>query len=132
MDTKLPTPDNRPRILKGLELHDVGTSRPEFCYKRSELLRPGVVEKVLVEDQAWLFLQQREDTFVEFAVMEFFCEDDDDKYLQTVWAGDGTGGSLRELRHSWFGEYQGGYVFYLRLDTMIAACQALQEYFDSQ
>ncbi len=133
MQSKQPEPDNRPAILKGLALHDVGTSHPEFCYKRSELLRPGVTATELVTDQAWLFLQQRHDgTFVEFAVLEFYVQDDDDTYLQCVWAGEGTGGALRELRHSWFGENQGGYVFYLRLDTMIAACQALQEYFDSQ
>lgn len=49
------------------------------------------------------------------------------------WKGCGPGGencSLRELRHSYFGNSGDGYVFYFSLNEMTAAIKLLRRWFD--
>lgn len=48
--------------------------------------------------------------------------------MQLVFSGTGASGSLRELRHTNWGE--GGYLFYVNGDTITNAFAALKEWFD--
>lgn len=73
--------------------------------------------------------------WVNFAVLEFASSNSDgtDREYECFWYGEGPSGSLRELRHSWFGsspKSDDGYVFYINRSKMNTAFDFLSEYFD--
>lgn len=71
---------------------------------------------------------------VHFAFFEWVTEDDGEDpavvYVKPVFVGEGTGGSLREMRHIWWGPDDSGYLFYMPLKKTMAALWALQAHFD--
>lgn len=122
-----PVPDNRPEMLKGLTTYNFSINDDNY-YCLDELVRPGVEMHVLVPGKCWAFLRERVGVIREFVIAEEASEYEGKFYVDVFWSGEGTGGSLRELRHSWFGE--DGYIFYLNLDHLIAAAQFLKQHFD--
>ena len=115
-------------------------TRPNPCsgdgawYRWEDLMAvPSIQVTPLDEhDGAWLLIHDR-DGWIEFALAEFAMSDGDgsERYVSLVWRGSGPANSLRELRHSWFGDTEEpGYVFYLSMDRMEAAFKHLRKYFD--
>ncbi len=72
----------------------------------------------------WLVTHFPDDTHVNYALLGFVQSDMDgnDTLVHRVFEGVGTGGSLREMRHTYFGPDLQGYVFYLPIDAVIAIC----------
>lgn len=74
----------------------------------------------------------------EYGMYEFVRGDvepqDAQTYLGCIFRGWGTGGSLREMRHTYFNpddaDDMRGYCFYLPIDAVIAALTHLKKYFD--
>jgi len=80
---------------------------------------------------AWLVLNWNEEKYwLKFVVFDFFYSDADNKnvMLQPVFHGEGTGGALRECRHTWWGD--NGYIFYPNKNTIELALKELSKYFD--
>jgi hypothetical protein len=50
--------------------------------------------------------------------------------VTVIFCGNGPTGTLRELRHIYWGAKQSGYTFYLPLDDTIKALNELKAYFD--
>lgn len=82
-----------------------------------------------------------DEVHVSFAVFEFasgpcFMPDGkttvdglvDETQMTVLFHGEGPSSALRELRHTYWGE--DGYIFYVHADTVIAALNALREWFD--
>lgn len=92
---------------------------------------PGVV---VTEPYPGAFLAVRVSacgTFVDFAGLEWQGEDDLGAEARILFQGNGTGGGLREMRHTNFGPDRDGYVFYLPINKTIALLGALREFFDA-
>jgi hypothetical protein len=69
--------------------------------------------------------------WMEFAVMRFHCQThgDPDIEVSCVFHGEGpANGSLRECRHTWWGEE--GYIFYPKRVLIVKALEALSEFYD--
>lgn len=123
-----PKPDNRPKILRGVLLHNE-CDDPDPYYHRKELHRAGIEEHVLIPERCYAYVRCSDAT-IDYAIMVSIGSDDQDEHLECMWAGDGTGGSLQELRHSYFGNQQEGYIYYVNLASMEAACAFLRRYFE--
>ena len=68
---------------------------------------------------------------VNFALFQFACGDKvgpPDDQFSLVFHGDGIGGALREMRHSYWGE--NGYLFYADRQLIARALEALGKWFD--
>ena len=124
----IPKPDNRPEILKGLLLHN-RSDDPDPHYHRKELQRPGVEEHVLIPDTCCAYVRQLYPT-IDYAIMTSNGRDSENEHLECMWAGSGLGGNMQELRHSYFGNQQKGYIYYINLASMEAACAFLRRYFE--
>lgn len=96
----------------------------------------------IVPKQAVLAVLVREELFVSFVVLQFdkgpvympdgktICDQlVDETLMSVVFYGEGPSGALRELRHTYWGD-EHGYIFYVHADIVIAALNALREWFD--
>lgn len=88
-----------------------------------------------LDGHGWLVLKPKEgepaqDTWLQFAVLDFHCSEGDDTnaYGKLVFHGEGPTGVLRECRHTYWGE--DGYVFYPSGTVIKAAFKALAEFYD--
>jgi hypothetical protein len=80
----------------------------------------------------WLAISSDKDKFIyNFAMFSFYSRDVDgaEEYWSRIFEGTGPSSSLREFRHTWWGEGD-GYVFYLPIDATIKALTILKKYFD--
>lgn len=87
-------------------------------------------------------IADRDSIMVDFAVLRFHSSNIDGSggMYACFWYGVGFSGSIRECRHSYFGEPASyweedqkpidGYVSYLNGDLVKAACDVLKSYFD--
>ena len=119
MTAFIPQPDNRPEVLRGLQLrspHD----EPEPYYYQKELNRPGTEEHVLLEDRCYAYTRT-EGATLHYAIMLANGSDGEDMHMECLWAGEGVSSNLRELRHSYFGNQHKGYISYIDLAAMEAA-----------
>lgn len=90
---------------------------------------PGIECRELIEGRCYAAkLVDENDVTVYFAVFEWETEDDDTVWINPFWYGCGTGSSLRELRHSCFGD--DGYIFYAHMACFKAAAEWLMETFE--
>ncbi len=108
-----------------------GTANPKL-YKVAEVRAlPGVVFHEPISEVYVAVLPPADGgVSVAFAAFEWVAEDDDGGYASLMFRGDGTGGNLRELRHTYWGPERDGYVFYMHLAKTIAALGVLKTYFD--
>ncbi len=84
---------------------------------------------VKLTGKGWLVLKRETDLWLKFAVLEFHSSDEKDQVTTTcLFHGEGTLGSLRECRHTYWGE--SGYLFYPNGPLITAALQQLSEFFD--
>jgi len=65
--------------------------------------------------------------FIEFALV---CWVSSNSTVEVVFYGQGVGGSLRECRHTWWGEEGDGYIFYPNYKSISAGLKYLTKYFD--
>lgn len=120
----------RPDWLNGREERDY------FVYSIDELRATDGLD-VRELPGGWLILQRAKDhggLWLRFAVLDFFqSEMNGQNELATcLFFGDGPGGkageSLRECRHTYWGE--DGYIFYPDGPLIAAAFEALSEFYD--
>ncbi len=108
-----------------------GKTTQEAYYLEDVRKVPGVV---VTEPHPGAFLAVRHDpngVWIDFAGFEWVGEDDLGPEVRVLFRGGGTGGSLRELRHTYWNPVNDGYVFYLPIDKTIALLGALREFFDA-
>jgi hypothetical protein len=118
----------RSRILKGLPTV-TWTDHGDDHY-RLDLLRavPGVV---VTEPSRGVYLAVLANGIhIDFVGLESAGEDDSGIILSLLFNGNGIGGNLREMRHTYWGPDGDGYTFYLPLAGTIALLEALKVYFD--
>lgn len=63
---------------------------------------------------------------VKYFVFEIACSDDNGEYGILIYYGSGTGGNLREMRHTYFNPY----LFYIPVTTIESSFKKLRNYFD--
>ena len=103
----------------------------EGHYLLSKILENKFEVRPLAGD-GFLVLKQ-EDISVEFAVLRVVSTYDNEQSLQRVFFGHGFEGSLRECRHTYWGEdpnNKDGYLFYPSGKIIAAAFKELSEFFD--
>jgi hypothetical protein len=91
----------------------------------------GAFEVVPLEKDGYLILNFDKDRFwLNFAVLRWQSSNQKggDVHCGMVFHGSGPTGSLRELRHTWWGE--DGYLFYVPGALVSNAFKALSAYFD--
>lgn len=86
----------------------------------------------LIPDTGWLviFHDTSGGSWLRFAVLRFAVSEVGGRDIQTaiVFHGEGPSGSLRECRHTYWGE--DGYLFYPDGPVIVAALKALSEFYD--
>lgn len=97
-----------------------------YLYRDMEKHYKQVIE---LSGNCYLFLSIEDEFCMQFALMQNYGEDGDNIFLIRIFSGSGTRGSLREMRHIWWGDEE-GYTFYLPGKSVIEALTKLQEYFD--
>lgn len=98
---------------------------PTGKYSLNELQKLGEV-KELIEDLYMLI--RITDAHVEFAFFSFVEEGKHGVLLEVVMYGDGYTDSLRECRHTYWGD--SGYIFYPNAKHFTAIFKELAVYFD--
>ena len=96
-------------------------------------IRAAVTECISLDKEGLLAVSiSRDGLKVDFAVLEFYSTDDDGGVLyERVFEGEGYAGSLRELRHTWWGEADNaGYIFYPSMRLIADALKHLGKWFD--
>lgn len=73
-----------------------------------------------------------DDDSIDYAYYQFSSRTlgEEPVYYECIWHGHGYGGSLREMRHTYFKVDDNGYVFYLDIKGTIRALEILKRYFD--
>lgn len=72
----------------------------------------------------------KEEVSIDFALLETSGYDQEGKeFLRLIFHGNGTGDSLRECRHTCWGE--NGYLFYMPLELIKEAMTELLKHFDN-
>jgi len=109
-------------------------SDDEIVYRKKDV--EDKFKLVNLKKDAVIVLYEESEAWLSFAVLEFNCAiqteesgEFDDIYLQTVFHGGGTTGSLRECRHTYWGRAD-GYLFYPDGVVIADALDKLSEYFD--
>lgn len=85
------------------------------------------------KDNTWVFVKEHENKVtLDFCVFESAGSYNDSQYLKLIFRGWGTGASLRECRHTHWGEDQEnpGYIFYPNPAAISNAFELLKEWFD--
>ena len=113
----------------------------DFVYNIDELRAAGWDVRELKNVEyvcGWLVVQRdlpaspSGGLWLRFAVLRFHQSDDEGEKATCLFYGDGPGGaegdSLRECRHTYWGE--GGYIFYPDGTLIVAALKALSEFYD--
>lgn len=121
---------NKRDITSFLEVIDVSSCDDKLFSLKQINSQAGWTVTSLVNNHIFVLHQEEDICNISFGLFEFSRSDDkkyDDLY-QCIFYGNGTGGSLKELRHTWF--TSDGYVFYMNMEAMIAAMKELQKYFD--
>jgi hypothetical protein len=68
---------------------------------------------------------------VRFAVMKIYSASESGTVIACIFHGEGPSGSLRECRHTWWGEDDNdGYIFYPSGQIICSAFIKLSEFFD--
>ena|SRR5258708_25253720 len=106
------------------------SSCDENLYSLDNLKTSFYVEKLLCEQEAYFVLNNIDEFWFKFAILSFHSSEfnGDNTILTMVFHGEGPTGSLRECRHTYWGEE--GYMFYLKKDTIVSALEKLSEYYD--
>lgn len=91
---------------------------------------PGVVVTE-PHPECYLAVHVEDACLVSFAAFDWNTEYGGDVLVDLMFKGEGTGGNLREMRHTYWGPEGDGYVFYLPLNKTIAVLEALKQYFDA-
>lgn len=114
--------------LKHQVRDDIGTDT-KLVYSLNDIkaLNLDVIE---LADAGILVIQKEDDLHVNFALLQEDCDDGEDRFFSVVFHGRGPSGSLRECRHTYWGEDGNGYIFYPPFDLIIAALNELKKYFD--
>ena len=103
---------------EGLLVYPLGLLREDF-------------EVVDLGNDAYLILKWCKDRFwLDFAVMDRAYETNDGVWLSCLFHGCGPSETLRECRHTWWGEKGEGYLFYANGPAIAAAFKELSKYFD--
>lgn len=86
----------------------------------------------LIPKRAWLVVYEDETSWVKFATLEFHSSEIDESNLKAsvIFHGEGSGGNLRECRHTYWGECSDGYLFYPNGKAIALAFKELSNYFD--
>lgn len=115
-----------PEQIKG---DPMGVAKP--IYRLADFKATHAVEKLT--GSSWLAIDER-DGWVDFLLLEFTSECDEFGVVVSIPVrGSGTTGSLRELRHTWWGDEndrEDGYWFYPNLEAVALMAIRLQRYFD--
>lgn len=118
-------------MIKWLEDDSVEIVNETTVYSL-DVLRKKFEVKELRHD-GWLVLNWDKERFIlEFAVLEFHSSEADgaDTRASLIFHGVGPTDALRECRHTWWGDEGTGYVFYPNGPVILAAFQALSEFYD--
>lgn len=106
----------------------VSTDDSDWVYHLSDIQALSDVQVIDVGNDCYLAV--REGLSVDFAL--FREESVDENHVvtvQLVFCGYGTGGDLREMRHTFWGHDREGYVFYMPIQGVINALEQLKKYF---
>lgn len=118
--------------LKNKDTNELGDS----LYALSEI-RQQSTELINVHPAHWLALKFDKDSFwLKFALFGFSQSDlnstEENTKVYTVFEGEGPTGSLREMRHIYWGEDGKGYIFYLPGNAVIKSLEYLKKYYDME
>lgn len=82
--------------------------------------------------RGWFVLDTSGGHWLRFVVFEYVASEVDgtNPHGKLVFYGEGPSDTLRECRHTWWGEDGKGYVFYPNKKLILAALDKLSEYFD--
>lgn len=112
----------------------------ERCYNINELKKNYDVQHLFYgkNSQIWVVKIKGDaaPNWCRFEFMEYLCGDDEGNYVQPFLVCEGPSKGLRELRHSWWGNYleeenTGGYLFYMNTDAVRRAMNHLDIYYDN-
>lgn len=79
----------------------------------------------------WLYaLVKYEDTWVKVSFVEVYADRPEGVEVQHFFSSEGPSGSLRECRHTHFGERADGYMFHLDFGQLRLALDFLGQFFD--
>ncbi len=114
---------SRPEWLSGRD------ERDHFVYRVGEIPTTNEIRRL---PGGWLVLNHDGAPWLKFAVLEFFSSapDRSDEQVTCLFHGEGPSGSLRECRHTWWGENGDGYCFYPNGPLITAALKELSTFFD--
>ena len=114
-------------VLKTNCLSDERGCCGENHYSLNKIKRCGY--KVIELTGGFLILEIGEVT-IEFALLESVSQYDDEIDLGLIFHGSGTGGNLRECRHTYWNYQEDGYLFYMPLVLIEEAMAELSKHFD--
>ncbi len=125
----------KPRYLDDLPRHEFDLCEKEVGYLLMDLQNVAT-EMIEVASNEWLAIIV-DGILIDYGFYQFLISEGPGTpvYVKCVWRGSGTGGALREMRHTYFNpddldkDYV-GYCFYFPLKGSIAAMQHLTKYFD--
>jgi len=89
-------------------------------------------ENFVIEDLrcgVW-FIHDNNLDWLNFALVEWETETDDDTIVNFIFHGCGTSDTLREMRHIHWGDDGKGYTFYLNREAVKRSMVILDKYFD--
>lgn len=113
---------------------DPDISCGESFWKLSDIRKSFVECVEIIKDSAWLAVNN-DDNCISYILFDFMMSDGNgiNIKVKTVFFGHGYGGSLREMRHTYFGNdfrEVDGYLYYPPCKAIAAAFDYLGKYFD--
>ena len=105
-------------------------------YSLSDIKKLANVEFVeLVSERCWAAvanLTPNNEGWLTIGVFQFASQTlgDDEIFVDPIFVGEGPSDGLRELRHTWWGENQDGYIFYPNGEYITKALEFLKKYYD--
>lgn len=116
------------KLLQQVKVHEPEEIGDAKCYRLADIQAIPGIEIIEPVKECYLALL-RDGICIDFAVLTWCGEGDGIIYVEPLLVGNGTGGNLREIRHTWWGPWTQGYLFYMPLQKTLAALEALKTYF---
>jgi len=103
----------------------------DFVYSLDYLKKTFEVVEI-IKDRGWIVFkwdaEDGKDGWIKWAVMDWYGSWNNKQFVNVEFQGEGPSGSLRECRHTYWGE--DGYIFYPNGPLITAAFQELSKYYD--
>ena len=123
---------NLKKLLKSSELGNC--NKPLYALDEIKSVATKIHE--VEPNYYWLALHSEEPLgagWMSFAFFEFYSSEgneDTNIRVSLVFHGEGPAGSLRECRHTYWGDENNGYVFYMPWKAIVKSWEILAQYYD--